>query len=101
MGIISLDFVEVKTYWELHELFKTTFQLPNYYGRNLDALWDCLYCCYDSNTTILLKNCSAVPEDLQSEVELVKELFRELQEEDGVVVRYEEAEDANISDYLI
>ena len=101
MKHITLDFSEIKSLWELHEYFKMMFDLPDYYGRNIYALWDCLYCCYDNNTTIILKNCSAIPKDLKPEVELVKELFRELQEEDGVVVRYEEAEDANISDYLI
>lgn len=101
MEIISLDLAEIKTYWELHELFKTAFHLPNYYGRNMDALWDCLYCCYDNNTTIILKNCSAIPKDLKPEIELVKKLFQDLHEKDGVEIRYEEAGNTNISDYLI
>ena len=90
MKTITLDFAEVKTYWEMHECFKKTFRLPDYYGRNIDALWDCLYCCYNEDTTINIKNCAAIPTELQPEVELMKELFRELHEKDGVVVQYEE-----------
>ena len=77
MKNITVDFIEVKTYWQLHELFKSVFHLPDYYGRNMDALWDCLYCCYDENTTICMKNCSAIPSELQSEVELMKELLQD------------------------
>ena len=80
MKIFTLDFAEVKTYLEMHECFKTAFHLPDYYGRNMDALWDCLYCSYDENTTIYVKNCAEVSAELQSEVELMKELFQELQQ---------------------
>ena len=47
MNTIILDFTGIKSYWELHEYFKEVFRLPDYYGHNMDALWDCLYCCYD------------------------------------------------------
>ena len=58
MKIFTLDFAEVKTYLEMHECFKTAFHLPDYYGRNMDALWDCLYCSYDENAiqTITMTN---------------------------------------------
>lgn len=101
MKNFTLDFTEVKTYWEMHECFKTAFHLPDYYGHNMDALWDCLYCCYDENTTIYVKNCAEVPAQLQSEVELMKELFQELHEKDGVVIQYEESGNAKIEGYLI
>ncbi len=101
MKIFTLDFAEVKTYLEMHECFKTAFHLPDYYGRNMDALWDCLYCSYDENTTIYVKNCAEVSAELQSEVELMKELFQELHEKDGVVIRYEERGDAGNEGYLI
>jgi ribonuclease inhibitor len=101
MKHIVLDFSEVKSWWELHEYFKTVFDLPDYYGRNMDALWDCLYCCYNKNTTIYIKNCAAIPAELQSEVEIMKELFQELHEKDGVVILYEESGNAEIEEYLI
>lgn len=62
MKYIVLDFTGIKTLWQLHEYFKTTFQLPNQYGRNMDALGDCLYYSFEFPTTIELKNISAIPE---------------------------------------
>ena len=40
MKYITLDFTGIKTLWELHEYFKTVFQLPHQYGRNMDAVWE-------------------------------------------------------------
>ena len=40
MKYITLDFTGIKTLWELHEYFKSIFDLPIYYGRNMDALWE-------------------------------------------------------------
>ncbi|MBQ6998657.1 MAG: barstar family protein [Clostridia bacterium] len=39
---IILDFSEIKTGYELHKQLKEKFGLPDYYGENWDALWDCL-----------------------------------------------------------
>lgn len=40
MNTITLDFSGIKSYWGLHEYLKEVFQLPDYYGHNMDALWD-------------------------------------------------------------
>ena len=87
MKEVVLDFSGIKTYWELHEYLKKVFQFPDYYGRNMDALWDCLYCCYDSNTTIQLRNLNEIPEALREEINIMLELFWELNEKDGVIIR--------------
>jgi ribonuclease inhibitor len=101
MTYIALDFTGIKTPWELHEYFKEVFRLPDYYGHNMDALWDCLYCCYDSSTTIVLKKLSAIPGKMQEEVKIMLELFRELDEKDEVTVVIEAADGGvtDISDY--
>lgn len=39
---IKLDFTEIKTEEELHDYLQAVLDLPHYYGRNLDALWDCI-----------------------------------------------------------
>ncbi len=38
----ALDLRTVGSIEDLHGLLKTTFDFPDYYGRNWDALWDCL-----------------------------------------------------------
>ena len=37
-----VDFREVKYYMEIHEVLKRDLDFPDYYGGDLDALWDCL-----------------------------------------------------------
>ena len=101
MKYITLDFSGIKSYWELHEYFKEVFHLPDYYGHNMDALWDCLYCCYDSSTTFVLKNLSAISKELTPEIEIMLELFRELSQKDGVNIVIEQSEASDISEYLI
>ncbi len=38
----KLDFTGITTKEELHDLLAKILELPDYYGRNLDALYDCL-----------------------------------------------------------
>ena len=39
---IILDFSGCKHTHDIHEILKEKFGLPDYYGMNWDALWDCL-----------------------------------------------------------
>ena len=39
---IVLDFSECKYLSEIHSILKEKFGLPEYYGDNWDALWDCI-----------------------------------------------------------
>jgi len=40
--IYTLDLSPVQTKEQLHDLLKDALRLPEHYGKNLDALWDCL-----------------------------------------------------------
>jgi RNAse (barnase) inhibitor barstar len=42
MKIISIDCSKIKCWETFHELFSETLGFPDYYGRNLNALIDCL-----------------------------------------------------------
>ena len=37
-----LDFRKVKSIEEVHDIMMKTFEFPSYYGKNLDALNDCV-----------------------------------------------------------
>lgn len=39
---IVLDFSKCRYLGEIHRILKEKFGLPDYYGENWDALWDCL-----------------------------------------------------------
>ena len=40
--IYTIDFSQVKYYLEMHKVLQSTLDLPDYYGCNWDAFWDCL-----------------------------------------------------------
>ncbi|MBZ9607630.1 barstar family protein [Clostridium estertheticum] len=42
MKTIVLDGKDFTNMEQLHLIFKSALNLPDYYGKNLDALWDCL-----------------------------------------------------------
>jgi len=42
MSVVTLNSDEFSSIEELHVLLKEKLKLPEYYGNNLDALWDCL-----------------------------------------------------------
>lgn len=85
MNHITLDFTGIKTYWELHEYLKNVFQLPDYYGHNMDALWDCLQCSFEEGTTIILKNLSALPKEMSPIISVIQTVFQKLEDEEAEV----------------
>lgn len=103
MNRFVLDFSDVRSLQELHQYFQNVFALPEYYGHNMDALWDCLSCCYDENTTIVLKNISAIPKEMAPSVDIMQELFRDLHNEDGVIIEIVEdfAKGEDIYGYMV
>ena len=44
-----LDLTDCKYLSEMHERIKNSLDFPDYYGKNLDALWDCINCDCDVN----------------------------------------------------
>ena len=103
MKTIILDFNGIKSYLSLHQYFRKVFELPDYYGNNLDALWDCLYCYYDSSTTIELRNIDTLPKELDTEVADMMKLFYDLERKNGVVIRVvrDHSTGGDISDCMI
>ena len=50
---IELDFKDLQTPRQIHEYIAKKMGFPGYYGRNLDALYDCLTdICEDTEVTI-------------------------------------------------
>lgn len=53
----------------------------------MDALWDCLSCCYNESTTIELTNLDVLRKRLESASQTMLEVFQDLHDEDGVIVK--------------
>ncbi|MBQ3379257.1 MAG: barstar family protein [Clostridia bacterium] len=59
MTTVIIDGSAVKSHEDIHTIFETSLKLPPWYGRNLDALYDCLTDMSES-VTIQLKNLPAL-----------------------------------------
>ena len=59
--IIEIDCKELMQAEDLHECLKKQLHFPDYYGKNLDALYDCL--CDQPCTCIVLKNAEELDKD--------------------------------------
>ncbi len=94
MDTIELDFTGIETERELHDYFKAVFRLPDYYGRNMDALWDCLYGSFSQPTTLVLRHVAALPEEMRRTARVMLALFADLACEDRhVTLLLEPADD--------
>ena len=88
MTTYTIDLTNVRSRYELHEHLMEVFPLPSYYGRNMDALWDCLHCWFDGPTTIEVKGADGVPQDMAESVRRLGTVLACLQERDGVTITY-------------
>jgi len=86
MKTIKVDFNNVKYLMEIHKVLRDTFELPNYYGNNMDALWDCLNCFFNEPVIIKLQNLDKLPKDLNKNVETMLNVFRDLEKENEEII---------------
>ena len=73
---------------ETHQVFKELFQFPDYYGKNLDAFWDCITdyaisCSQEENAKIIWLDFNASKEMLGEYANNLLTIFYEAKEEYG------------------
>ncbi len=78
-----LDFSDCQYLGEVHKIIQEKLELPEWYGENLDALWDALtgIMYVPANITIIYKPKKKISTELSDEVYKVIEVFEEAVEE--------------------
>ena len=76
-----LDFSDCRYYSEVHSLIKKELELPEFYGENLDALWDAItgIMYVPANIKIIFKPTSTAAAGLKEEIEKIISVFLEAQ----------------------
>ncbi len=77
---IILDFSKCKYLGEIHLMLKEKFGLPDYYGENWDALWDCMDGLFykQGEYSAKLYGFYSLNKDLQDECQLMLKVFNDV-----------------------
>ncbi|MBS4746521.1 MULTISPECIES: barstar family protein [Bacillus] len=81
MKKVQLNGAMCRSQEELHEQLKTVLQLPDHYGKNLDALWDCLTGEVSLPVELTWIHYQASKDELGDYAENLRQLFQEAEEE--------------------
>jgi ribonuclease inhibitor len=74
INVVTIDFTGVKTVNEAHDIISNALDFPDWYGRNLSALWD-LLTGYIAPYEIYIKGISLAHKDLAEYIEKRIKIF--------------------------
>ena len=88
MKTIVVDFSKCKYPLDLHNEIREKFEFPEWYGNNLDALWDMLTGFIETPVTItvIFKPETKSAENLRESVLKIIETFKEAAQEDEEII---------------
>ena len=80
---IVLDISGCRYYDQLHDTIKQAFGFPEHYGKNLDALWDCLWETFVKKQPWEISICGAekMNAELREYMMQVLDVFRQAEKE--------------------
>ncbi len=78
--VFYIDLNNVKTKDELQDVISKELPVPDYYGRNLDALYDVLTES-DESRILVIYNCSTFEEQQPKYMESLKRMLKDAEEE--------------------
>ena len=80
MKTIILDGNEIISMSDIHNIFAEELDFPEYYGKNLDALYDCLSDMFEE-VEIIIENSAELTENLGISFERLCGLLNDVSEE--------------------
>ncbi len=80
MKTVTIDFTGCKNIREVFSRMDEKLDFPEFYGKNLSALWDMLTGFIEWDQIIYLKGCAGVDEKLKTYMQKVIEVFHEAEE---------------------
>ncbi len=75
--IATIDGRQIKDEEDFHHIIKQVLDFPDFYGENLDALWDCLTGFIEVPTTVIWMNFKLSRENLGQRAEQIVEVFKD------------------------
>lgn len=78
---LIIDGSLIKDEKSFHDVVANVFSFPDYYGRNLDAFWDCISGAIDTDILVVWKNHKASEAVLGDKFESIIGLFKDLRQE--------------------
>ncbi len=83
MQTVTLDFSDCKYIYDIHTVIQNALEFPEYYGKNLDALWDFGqdYALSYDKVTLIIKGVNSVPKELEKSIIEILEVFAEIHDD--------------------
>ncbi|XBW81090.1 barstar family protein [Bacillus velezensis] len=81
MEIVIIDGKDVTSTETLHRILKDQLDFPDFYGENLNALWDCLTGWIELPLTLVWKNFDISQKELGSDADNVLRILKKAQAE--------------------
>ena len=72
----DIDFSKCRRIYDVHEVLKQELELPEWYGRNLDALWDSITGIMAVPAHVTIRGIGTLPKELQPIAEKMVVIFR-------------------------
>lgn len=75
MEIRKIDFSKCRYVYDVHMEIKRALNFPEHYGKNLDALWDCLWEYYDYTVLVEINGFNSAVDEIRRELNGIVRIF--------------------------